>query len=118
MYLKEYVRAIEHFKELRPFADAESEPEIQFYIAQSYKEMGNFERATAEYLKVKYLTKPTKLPWQVTALFEASKCLISLGEIAQAKVILKRIISEEGTASNFGRFAVQKLEELEKDDSK
>jgi len=113
MNLREYPRAIEGFTALQPFASPESEAEIQFYIAQCYREMGNFSRAVAEYFRVKYLTAPTKLPWHVTALFEASKCLINLDEIEQAKTVLKRIVSEEGMGSNFGRFAAEKLEELE-----
>lgn len=117
MNLREYPRAIASFLELQPFASPETEAEIQFYIAQCYREMGNFTRAVAEYLRVKYLTAPTKLPWHVTALFEASKCLLSLGETEQAKTILKKIISSEGLASNFGRFAAQKLEELENEQS-
>ncbi len=117
MNLREYPRAIESFQRLQPFAAPESQAEIQFYIAQCYREMGNFTRAVAEYLRVKYLTAPTKLPWHVTALFEASKCLVSLGEMEQAKTILKQIVSSEGMGSNFGRFAAQKLEELEREQS-
>lgn len=117
MNLREYPRAIESFTALQPFATPESEAEIQFYVAQCYREMGNFSRAVAEYFRVKYLTAPTKLPWHVTALFEASKCLISLNEIDQAKTVLKRIVSEEGMGSNFGRFAAERLEELQKEAS-
>jgi tetratricopeptide (TPR) repeat protein len=117
MNLREYSRAIEDFRALQPFAAPESEAEIQFYIAQCYREMGNFERAVAEYLRVNYLTAPTKLPWHVTALFEASKCLINLGEIEEAKTILKRIVGTEGMGSNFGRFAAQRLDEIEREQS-
>ncbi len=114
MYLKEYNRAIANFKQLKSFANDEMQAEIQFYIGQCYNEMGNFERAAVEYLKVKYLTKATKLPWHVTAQFEASKCLIRSGETAIARKILQRIIKEQGSENNFGRFALQKLEEIEK----
>lgn len=112
MNLKEYHRAIAEFRKLLPFADEDSEAEIQFYIAQSYSEMGDFERATSEYLKVKYLTKPSRLPWHVTALFEAGKCLTRLNKIEAAKAIFQRIIKEEGGQSNFGRFAQRQLDDL------
>ncbi|MFQ6114757.1 MAG: tetratricopeptide repeat protein, partial [bacterium] len=117
MKLREYDRAIEHFQQLLPYADDESKAEVQFYIGQSFNEMGNFKRAASEFLKVKYLTKPTKWPWHVTAQFEASKCLIRLGEIAQAKIILQRIIKEQGGESNFGRFARKTLEEIDKNNA-
>ncbi|MFQ5822747.1 MAG: tetratricopeptide repeat protein [bacterium] len=116
MKLKEYDRAIRHFQQLQPYADNETEAEVQFYIAQSFKEMGSFQRAASEYLKVKYLTKPTKWPWHVTAQYEASECLIRLGEMVQAKKILQRIINEQGSESNFGRFALKKLLQLQQSD--
>lgn len=113
MQLKDYRRAIDQLEVLLPYADSETEAEIQFYIAQCYKEMGNFKQASAEYLKVKYLTKPTKLPWHVTALFETGRCLVRMNEIDQARRIFNRIVAEQGAASNFGRFALKQLEELE-----
>ena len=114
--LKEYNRAIEHFQRLLPFSDEQTEAEIQFYIGQCYREMGNFERASAEYLKVKYLTKPSKLPWHVTALFEAGRCLLKIKETEAAKTVFKRIIKEQGSESNFGRFAQKQLDDLENKD--
>ncbi|MFQ5648443.1 MAG: tetratricopeptide repeat protein [bacterium] len=113
MKVKEYNRAIDQLELLLPYAPDEFEAEIQFYIAQCYKEMGDFTRATAEFLKVKYLTQPSKLPWHVTALFETGRCFLKLKEVEQAKKIFRRIVREQGTGSNFGRFAVKQLQELE-----
>jgi len=70
--LKEYDRAIIHFRKLQPYVNTETDAEVQYYIGRCFMEMGNFQRAASEYLKVKYLTKPTKLPWDVTAQYEAS----------------------------------------------
>ena len=112
MSLKEYDRAITHFRKILPYADVESEAAIQFYIAQSYKEIGSLEQAASEFLKVKYLTPETKLPWHVTAMFETGKCMVSLKRFAQAKQIFQRIVSEEGESSNFGQFAIQQLDKL------
>lgn len=110
--LKEYSRAIDHFLKLRPFAGQQTEAEIQFYIGQCYREKGDLERASAEYLKVKYLTKPSKLPWHVTALFEAGRCLLKLKETEAAKTVFMRIVKEHGSESNFGRFAQKQLDDL------
>lgn len=112
MKLREYNRAADNLRQLLPYASPEFEAEIQFYIAQCYKEDGNFERAVSEYLKVKYLTRPSKLPWHVTALFETGKCLIRLNDYEQAAEVFRRIIAEQGTESNFGRFAAKQLQEL------
>jgi len=113
MKLKDYARAIELLTELQPAADQETEAELQFYLGQCYKEMGDFKRATAEFLKVKYLTRPTKLPWHVTALFEAGRCLARLGEVEQSRKMFNRIIREQGADSNFGKFARQQLAALD-----
>lgn len=113
MKLKDYDRSVAKLKELLPFADQETEAEIQFYIGQCYKEKGDFAQAATEFLKVNYLTRPTKLPWHVTALFEAGRSLIRLGDVDQAKKIFQTIVTKEGAESNFGRFALQKLQELE-----
>ncbi len=113
MKLKEYGRAIEHFQRLLPYADKDSQAEIQFYVAQCYKDSGNFEQAVTEYLKVKYLTAPTKLPWHITALFETGRCLLKINQIEQAVKIFRRIIRERGTESNFGRFAAKQLAVIE-----
>jgi len=112
MKLKEYERAITGFRQILPYASAEFEAEIQFYIAQCYNESGAYEAAIAEYLKVKYLTKPTKLPWHITALFETGRCLVRTQNFKQAEVIFKRIIKDQGEESNFGRFARKQLQEI------
>lgn len=110
--LKEYDRAIALFRELLVYAKPESEAEIQFNIAECYKQQGDLHRASTEYLKVRFLTAQSKLPWHVTALFEASECLAQLREYEQARDILQRIVKEEGSESNFGRFALKKLDLL------
>jgi tetratricopeptide (TPR) repeat protein len=115
--LKEFNRAIEHFAKLLPYADNEGAAEIQFSIAECYQDMGSFERAAAEFLKVKYTTNPTKLPWHVTALIRASDCFTRVGGLDQAKQILQRIIDERGAGDQFGSFAQKKLQELQKDQS-
>ncbi len=117
MNLKEYGRAIDQLQLLLPHADNTTEAEIQFYIAQSYKERGDFRKAASEFLKVKYLTKPSKLPWHVTALFETGRCFLRLNETAQARTIFERILREQGSTSNFGRFALKQLQSLETNSS-
>ncbi|MCG8606666.1 tetratricopeptide repeat protein, partial [bacterium] len=112
--LKEFNRAIEQFAKLLAYADNEGAAEIQFSIAECYQDMGRFDRAAAEYLKVKYTTNPTKLPWHVTAQIRASDCFTRTGRIDQAKQILQRVIDERGASDQFGSFARRKLAELEK----
>ncbi len=112
MGLHEYDRAIEQLKSLKVYADSESEARIQYWIAKSYYNMGQFRESIFEFLKVQYLSQSTKLPWKTTAMYEASKAYIKLQEFDKASALLKRIIQIEGTTSSMGRFAVDQLQEI------
>ncbi|MFO7889223.1 MAG: tetratricopeptide repeat protein, partial [bacterium] len=112
MQLHEYDRAIEHLRSLKVYSDAESEARIQYWIAKSYYNMGRFRQSIFEFLKVKYFSQPTKLPWKTTAMYEASNAYIKLKEYDHARDLLEKIIQIEGTTSSMGRFAVEKLQEI------
>jgi tetratricopeptide (TPR) repeat protein len=113
MSLMQFEDAIAHLRKLKPFADAQTEPEIQYYIGKSYMNAGRFELAIPEFLRVKYFSKPTKLPWDVTALYEAGICFMRLKDYEKARELFRRIVREQGAESNFGRFAKEKINELE-----
>ena len=111
--LNEYDRAISYLKKLKYEADRESEPRIQFQIADSYWEKGQFEMAITEYLRIKYISKPTKLDWAVTAQYKAGLAYMKLGKMDEARMIFKKIVAERGVESNFGRGAQKKIDEIE-----
>ena len=110
--LKEYNRAISHLKDLKPLADAENEPRVQYWIARSYADFGDTEKAIIEYLKVKYLSKPTKLPWGVSALYEAGMGYKRLGKYDKAIELLQDVVRERGATDQIGRTANQQIEEI------
>lgn len=113
MNLAQFDDAITHFRALKPFADAETEPEIQYYIGKSYFNAGKFEQAIAELLRVKFFSKPTKLPWDVTALYESGLCYMRLRNYERARQLFQQIVKEQGSESDFGRFAKAKIDELQ-----
>jgi tetratricopeptide (TPR) repeat protein len=113
MSLSQFDDAIAHFRKLKPLADAETEPEIQYYIGKSYFNAGQFEQAIAELLRVKFFSKPTKLPWDITALYESGLCYMRLKNYDRARQLFQQIVREQGSQSDFGRFAQAKIEELE-----
>jgi len=113
MSLMQFDDAITHFRTLKPLADAETEPEIQYYIGKSYFNAGQFEQAIAELLRVKFFSKPTKLPWDITALYESGLCYMRLKNYDRARQLFQQIVKEQGSESDFGRFAKAKIEELE-----
>jgi tetratricopeptide (TPR) repeat protein len=113
MNLLQFDDAIAHFRALKPFADAVAEPEVQYYIGKSYMNAGQFEQAIAELLRVKFFSKPGKLPWDVTALYEAALCYTRLKNYDRARQLFQQIVRERGPESEFGRFAKAKMAELE-----
>lgn len=110
--LQQYDDAISLLRSLKPFADAAAEPEVQYYIGKSHMNAGRFEPAIAELLRVKFFSKPTKLPWDVIAMYDAAICYTRLNRCAKAKQLFQRIVREQGAASEFGRFANVKINEL------
>ncbi len=112
MNLYEYDRAIDQFRSLLPLANNEKEAEIRFYIAKCYSSKGQFRKSISEFFKVPYYTKPTKLPWHVTAEYEAAIAYMKLQEWDPAKSILEKIVDQEGLESVFGRTAMNKIQEI------
>lgn len=110
--LKEYDRTIAYLRELKPLVDADSEPEVQYWIAKAYADRGDTEKAIIEYLKIKYLSKRTKLPWGATALYEAGRGYKKLGDLTKAKEMFQQVVRERGANDQIGRVANQQIQEI------
>ena len=113
--LKEYERGIAYLADLKRQADRETEAEIQYWIGKAYLDMGRFEEAIAELLKVKYLCPPTKLPWAITAVYESGRAYQRLGRYNEAKKLFEQVVREEGAESRFGRVARERIQEMDKE---
>ena len=111
--LKEYDRGIEHLRDLLPLADAESEAEIQYWIAKAFHERGDMSQAITEFLKVKYVCRPSKLPWGTTALYEAGQAYMKLGNLFNARTLFQQIVREMGVGDQFGRVANERIREID-----
>lgn len=113
MNMREYDRAIDHLTALLREANAEQSSEIQFWIGEAYFNQAKYQQAIIEYLKVPYLNPPTKLDWAASALWKAGNAYEKLRQNDKAIRLYERIIREKGAASNFGRFARRRIDELE-----
>lgn len=111
--LKEYDRGVDQLKSLLPLADAESEAEIQYWIARAYHERGDMNQAIIEFLKVKYVCRPSKLPWGTTALYEAGQTYAKLGNLVNARSLFQQIVRELGVGDQFGRVANERIREID-----
>ncbi len=113
--LKDYDRAISYLRELKPLVDADTETELQYWIAKCYADRGDTEEAITEFLKVKYLCKETKLPWGATALYEAAQSYRKLGELKKAKDLYQEIVRDRGAVDQIGRVAGERIKEIEEE---
>jgi tetratricopeptide (TPR) repeat protein len=116
--MKEYDRAISYLKELKQRVDATTETEIQYWIAKSYADRGNLETAISEFLKVKYVCKPTKMPFGVTALYEAGQIYKKIGEFDKAKELFQVVVRERGAGDQIGNAAQKQIDEIDKEIAK
>ncbi|MBN2028795.1 tetratricopeptide repeat protein [bacterium] len=113
MDLNEYMRAVEYLRDVKRDADFETEAEIQYWIGKCFYSMGQFEQAIFEFLKVEYLSKPTSLPWDTTALYEAGLAYTKLEKTEEARKLFEKIVQKEGATSDLGRIARARIEEIE-----
>ncbi|RMD92489.1 MAG: hypothetical protein D6814_16810, partial [Calditrichaeota bacterium] len=109
----QYQAAIRHYRSLKPLASGESVAEIQYYIAESYFEAGQFEKAIVEYLRLKYFTIPTRQPWRTTAIYKAGICNMRIKKYQRARELFQLIVRQEGANSVFGKSAAQKIREID-----
>ncbi len=112
MRLNSYPQAIQVFRDVQMDADAETEAEIQYWIAKCCNDMGDFEQAIFEFLKVKYISKPTKLPWASTALYEAGMAYLKLNKSEEAIKLFEKVVRSEGATSDMGRIAKKRIDEI------
>ncbi len=113
MNMGEYERARGHLRELLREADAEDTAEIQFWLGKSYQYQHRYSEAILEFLKVPYLLPPTKLDWSASALWEAGNSYEKMSRSEKAIALYERIIREQGAASNYGRYARRRINQLE-----
>jgi tetratricopeptide (TPR) repeat protein len=104
--------AVSYFKELKLEASSESEPEIQYWIANTYYKMGSYEAAISEFIKIPLLSKKTKLQWVPSALYYAGQSYEKLGKNDDAIRMYQKIISTAGIDSVFKNDAKKRINQL------
>ncbi len=112
LQLGQWDETVRYYRPLIALADAEREAEMQFYIGEAFFYKKDYRTAILEYLKVKILGRKTKLDWAVTSLYQIGLCYEALEEYEGAARMYRQIIKERGEASNYGRTARKRLDEL------
>ncbi len=110
---EQHEAAVELYEELILYANVENEAACQFFIGEALEKQGRYAEAVIEYLKVKYLGKPTKLQWAITALYNAGRCCERLDQPERAMELYRQIVVKEGLGSPFGRKAQEQVDRLQ-----
>ncbi len=113
MNLNQFQKAVDYLKSIKVEADAEREPEIQFYIGEALLKAGRYEDAIAEFVKIPLLSKKTKLQWEASALYYSGQCYEKLGRIDDAIRMYKEIIKRPGIDLVLKRDAEKRIKQIQ-----
>jgi tetratricopeptide (TPR) repeat protein len=110
--LNQIDRAVEILKETRLIADSEKEPEIQFYIGDAYFKTGQYENAIAEFVKIPFLSRKTKLQWEASALYYSGQAYEKLGRNTDAVRMYEEIVKQPGIELIFKKDAQKRIGQI------
>ncbi len=111
--LNQFQHAVDYLKSIKVEADAEREPEIQFYIGEALLRAGQYEDAIAEFVKIPLLSKKTKLQWEASALYYSGQCYEKLGRIDDAIRMYKEIIKRPGIDLVLKKDAEKRIKQIQ-----
>jgi TolA-binding protein len=88
----------------------EQQGRAHYWAGMSLKNMGRYDEAIREFLRVPYLR--TGGMWGVTSKLEAAGCCEAKGDLAQARTIYESVLAANGPASDWGRVASDGLKRV------
>lgn len=101
--------AVVFLEEVLEWASGDDAAEARYYIGQAYQQMGQYRTAIERYYRVSYHGADANARWITTADFQRAQCHEQLTEYTSASSIYERIIQREGSASEFGKMARERL---------
>jgi tetratricopeptide (TPR) repeat protein len=107
-----YEGAIDAYQEALPMLDSESKARAFYWMGQSYEQLGNFQAAVVEYLKVPYLARSGGM-WIVTAQLKAAECYARIDRPDAAREIYTKVLTNHGANSNWGKAAQKGLDAID-----
>lgn len=112
--LNRFTEAVDYLQTLKFEVSSAQEPEIQFYIGESYFNAGQYEKAINEFLKIPLLSQKTKLQWEASALYFAGQSYERLGRSSDAIRMYQEIINRPGIQYEFKREAQKFIDNLKR----
>jgi tetratricopeptide (TPR) repeat protein len=111
-----YTGAISAYEESLPLLDSEAKARAFYWMGTSYEQLGDYQSAVVQYLKVPYLASGGGL-WVVTAELKAAECYVKIDRSDAAREIYNRVIRKHGAGSNWGKLAKRGLDSIAQDES-
>ena len=111
--LRRHEDAVAHYRRLKPLTHGEDAIEIQYYIGEAFFESEKYEQAISELLKIRYSDVDTRQPWRVTAIFKAGQSYAALNNFQRAREMYDLVVRLDGSAGTFGKFAAQRIKEID-----
>jgi len=108
----QFTEAIAFLERVLEWAEGNDAAEARYFIGQAYQQMGDYRKAIERYYGVSYHGSGASSQWITSADFQRALCHEELAETAQAGSIYERIIRRDGSGSEFGRLAQQRLSNL------
>jgi TolA-binding protein len=108
----DYTGAIAAYEESLPLLDSEAKARAFYWMGTSYEQLGDFQSAVIEYLKVPYL-HPGEGLWVVTAQLKAAECYAQIDREDAAREIYEKVIRQYGADSNWGKLAKKGIESID-----
>jgi tetratricopeptide (TPR) repeat protein len=107
----DYAGAVAAYEKSLPLLDTEAKARAFYWMGTSYEQLGDYQQAVVQFLKVPYLAGGGGL-WVVTAELKAAECYVKIGRDDAARDIYNRVIRKYGAGSDWGKLAKKGLDGL------
>ncbi len=108
-----YDQSALHLQTLLENAEADTEAEVRYYIAEAYFYKGDYQQAILEFLKVPYLvTRRTKVDWIATSYYMAGQAYEKMSKFDQAITMYRQIIARSGIDATFKTAAQKEIDRV------
>ncbi|MDH3197513.1 MAG: tetratricopeptide repeat protein, partial [Candidatus Krumholzibacteria bacterium] len=107
----DYAGAIDAYEKSLPLLQGEDRARAFYWMGQSYEQLGDYQSAVVEYLKVPYLSSAGGM-WVVTAQLQAAQCYARIERPEAAREIYEKVIRAHGAGSSWGKLAQKGLDAL------
>jgi tetratricopeptide (TPR) repeat protein len=108
----DYTGAISAYQAAIPLVEGEDRARAYYWTGVCHQNLGDFQSAIVEFLKVPYLT-PGQGMWGVTSQLKAAECYMAIERYESARNIYSSVLQRYGAGSNWGKVAEKALTDID-----